>query len=367
MKKPIIIVFIIILTIHLFALALFLISQKEDESEKESDKKEFIPEPEIDQDSIKENGTPSFTPKKSPAAGSVLKKTPEKKLPAQKTPSGFYVSKDFPVFEFKGAATGNLSAVPSSKGARAGILVDLDTGKVLWSKNATKAVPIASMTKMMTVLIAYEAIRGGNIDYDKNIQVSKSAASVGGSDIWLDPRESFPLKVLLKAIIIKSANDAAQLVGETLGDGEIEVFVKKMNDRATVLGLKKAKFYNPHGLPGSSALKDNVATCEELAKIAALLLQYPDVVKMSSTGVDYVERKIGKNKKTMLTNTNNLVRKGVSGVDGIKTGFTRRAGSCLTATCKRDGRRFIAVVAGFNKASERDDCVKKLLDWGYKQ
>jgi D-alanyl-D-alanine carboxypeptidase (penicillin-binding protein 5/6) len=366
MKKPAIIVFIIILAIHLLALGLFLMSQQGDDPEKKPDPNELVPEPEIDPESIKK-GPETTTSNKVPGTTKPPKVTPGKNPPTQKTPSGFYVSRKFPSFEFKGAVTGNLSAVPSSKGARAGILVDLDTGKVLWAKNATKAVPIASMTKMMTVLITYEAIRGGHIDYDTEIRVSKTAASIGGSDIWLDPRESFPLKVLLKAIIIKSANDAAQLVGETLGDGKIEVFVKKMNKRAEVLGLKKTKFYNPHGLPGSSASKDNVATCEELAKIAALLLQYPDVLKMSSTGIDYVERKIGKHKKTMLTNTNNLVRKRVKGVDGMKTGFTRRAGSCLTATCKRDGRRLIAVVTGFNKASERDDCIKKLLDWGYSQ
>lgn len=361
MKKPALIVFIIILAIHLLALGLFLFFQKDDEPAKDPDPKELVPEPEIDPNSIQ--GAGAVTSIKDP----VTTKPPRPPEKSPKTPTGFYVPKKFPVFEFKGGVKGNLSAVPSTKGARAGILVDLDTGKVLWSKNATEAVPIASMTKMMTVLITYEAIRGGNINYDKEIRVSKSAASVGGSDIWLDPRESFPLKVLLKAIIIKSANDAAQLVGETLGDGKIEVFIKKMNKRAEVLGLKKAKFYNPHGLPGASSSKDNVASCEDLAKIAALLLQYPDVLKMSSTGIDYVERKIGKHKKTMLTNTNNLVRKGVKGVDGMKTGFTRRAGSCLTATCKRDGRRFITVVTGFNKASERDNCVKQLLDWGYKQ
>jgi D-alanyl-D-alanine carboxypeptidase (penicillin-binding protein 5/6) len=366
MKKPIIIVFIVILAIHLLALALFLMFQKDDESVEEPDKKEIIPEPEIDPNSIK-NKTGSTTTGKNISNGS---KRVEKDLThktSNKQPEGFYLKQRFPSFEFKDAENGNLSAVPSTEEAKAGILVDLDTGKVLWTKNAQTPVPIASMTKMLTVLIVFESIRGGKIDYNKNIKVTKTAASIGGSDIWLDPRETFPLKVLLKAVIIKSANDAAQLVGETLGDGDIDLFVKKMNDRADQLGLKKAKFYNPHGLPGSSASEDNVATCEELAKIAALLLQYPDVTKMSSTSMDYIERKVGKHKRTMLTNTNNLVRKGVKGVDGMKTGFTRRAGSCLTATCKRNGRRLVAVVTGFNKASHRDECVKELLDWGYAQ
>jgi D-alanyl-D-alanine carboxypeptidase (penicillin-binding protein 5/6) len=354
MKKPIIIVFIIILAIHLIALALFLMYQGDEE---------IIPEPKIDPNSLEVKGSSKKTPEapssiKPATGGASAKKTPSKKIP------GFYVKKRFPAFEFKDASKGNLKDVPSTKGAKAGILVDLDNGKVIWAKNAQEPVPIASMTKMMTILIVYESIRSGKIDYNKNIEVSKSAASIGGSDIWLDPRETFPLRTLLKAIIIKSANDAAQLVGETLGDGDIDVFVKKMNKRASELGLKKARFYNPHGLPGK---KDNVATCEELAKIAALLLQYPDVVKMSSTPIDYIERKVGKHKKTMLTNTNHLVRKGVKGVDGMKTGYTRHAGCCLTATCERDGRRLVAVVTGFNKGSDRDKCVKELLDWGYKQ
>lgn len=358
MKKPIVIVFIVILAIHLLALALFLMFNKDDESGKDP----IIPEPEIDPTSITEKSAAKIPPKKDFNETAIS----ESNIETGKN-SGFYVKKRFPAFDFKDSVTGNLPAVPSTKEAKAGILVDLDTGKVLWAKNAKKAVPIASMTKMMTVLLAFESIRMEEIDYNKNIKVTKSAASIGGSDIWLDPRETFPLNVLLKAVIIKSANDAAQLVGESLGDGDIDVFVKKMNKRADQLGLKKAKFYNPHGLPGSSASKDNVATCEELAKLAALLLQYPDVIKLSSTGIDYIKREVGRHKKTMLTNTNHLVRKGVSGVDGIKTGFTRRAGFCLTATCKRKGRRLVAVVTGFNKASQRDECVKKLLDWGYEQ
>ena len=361
MKRPIIIVFIVILVLHLLALTFFLLMQKGDEPLiEEREKPELVPEPEIESQTVV-----------SPAQKKIV--TPEKKsdkVAVRRVPQvskkSFYHYKSIPAFDYSHAVSGNIAAIPETKNAKAGILVDLNSGRVLWNKNAKLAVPIASMTKMMTVLLAFEDIRDGKIKYDQIIKVSKSAASIGGSDIWLDPRESFPLKDLIKAILIKSANDAAFLVGETLGGGNIESFVKRMNRRAAELNLH-AKYFNPHGLPGTSASKDNVATCEDLAKLAAMLLQFPEVVRISSTPIDYITRKVGRNKKTMLTSTNKLVRSKVEGVDGMKTGYTRRAGFCLTATCKRNDRRLIAVVTGFKSSAERNECVKKLLDWGYKR
>ena len=371
MKKPIIIVFVVILVIHLLGLTLFLLLQKKDNTDVDKDNApELIPEPILipESSAIPKSAKRVKNPRPSKSVKSSTQSTSVRKVSKSITaPSGgFFVPAKIPTFNFRGAVSGNLSAVPETKNASAGILVDLSTGKVLWSKNAKKAVPIASMTKMMTVLIAVEDIRDGKMDYNQVIKVTKSAASIGGSDIWLDPRESFPVKDLLKAILIKSANDAAFLVGEYLGGGDINKFVARMNSRAAALGMH-AKYFNPHGLPGKSLSKDNAATPEGLAKLAATLLQYPDVVKLSSTPIAYIDRKIGRNKKTMLTSTNKLVRSGVKGVDGMKTGYTRRAGFCLTATCRRDGRRMIAVVTGFRSSKERNTCVKKLLDWGYKR
>ncbi len=367
MKRPIIIVFVVILVIHLLALTFFLLMQKKDDpTTDEPGGAELIPEPEIEPQIIKSSKPLETIPGKTPAEKKSITSLQPQKTYKKPKEGIFFQYKSIPVFNFRKAVTGNISSIPETKNAKAGILLDLDTGKVLWNKNAKLTVPIASMSKMMTALIAFEDIRDNKIKYNKIVKVSKKAASVRGSSIWLDSRESFPLKVLLKAVLIKSANDAAFLVGETLGGGDIEIFVQRMNKRASELKLH-AKFFNPHGLPGANASKDNAATCEDLAKLAAMLLQFPEVVNISSTPIDYIDRKIGRNKKTMLASTNKLLRSGVKGVDGIKTGYTRRAGFCLAATCIRKNRRLIAIVTGFKKSSERNECVKKLLDWGYKR
>ena len=359
MKRSIIVVFIVILLLHLLGV-LFLVLMQDDAKKPsvQSKKSELTSEPE--HKAAKSEPEPEVRKKVVPPQKSISKKAPTRATNA------FFRYKPIPTFDYRHAVVGNISAIPETRNAKSGILVDLDSGKVLWSKNAKLPVPIASMTKMMTVLLTFEDIRDGKIKYNQIVKVSKKAAAIGGSDIWLDPRESFPLKDLIKAILIKSANDAAYLVGETLGGGHIEPFVKRMNQRASELHLH-AKYFNPHGLPGTTASKDNVASCEDLAKLAGMLLQYPEVVKISSTALDYIPRKIGRNKKTMLTTTNKLVRTKVNGVDGMKTGYTRRAGFCLTATCKRNGRRLVAVVTGFRSSTERNECVKKLLDWGYKR
>ena len=357
MKRSILVVFIVILVLHLLALTFFLLMQQEDKPVVSGSTPDATRSSEVEK-GAEETERP-ITKKVPPEKKSV-------KREAKRPSNSFYHYKPIPVFDYSHAVVGNISAIPETRNAKTGILVDLNSGKVLWNKDAKRAVPIASMTKMMTVLLTFEAIRDGKIKYDQIIKVSKNAAAIGGSDIWLDPRESFPLKDLIKAILIKSANDAAFLVGETLGGGHIEPFVKRMNRRAAELHLH-AKYFNPHGLPENSASKDNVATCEDLAKLAGMLLQFPEVVKISSTPLDYIPRKIGRNKKTMLTSTNKLVRSKVNGVDGMKTGYTRRAGFCLTATCKRNNRRLVAVVTGFRSSAERNECVKKLLDWGYKR
>ena len=373
MKKPIIIVFIVILALHLLALTFFLLMQEKEHNptdEMPAPKKDpvLIPEPELANRAVKSktdrSGSPHATVDKNSKLSS--SKRAEHHTAEKKQNTEFYVHKKIPAFNFSKSVNGNISAIPETKDASSGILVDMNTGKVLWNKNAKKTVPIASMTKMMTALLAFEDIRDGKVKYDQIIKVSKNAAAIGGSDIWLDPRESFPLKELLKAVLIKSANDAAFLVGEYLGGGNIENFVKRMNRRASELKLK-ARYFNPHGLPEKSPSKDNTASPEDLAKLAAMLLQFPELVKISSTPIDYIARKVGRNKKTMLTTTNKLLRSGVKGVDGMKTGYTRRSGFCITVTCLRNNRRLIAVVTGFKNSSERNSCVKKLLDWGYKR
>jgi len=279
---------------------------------------------------------------------------------------------------YTGSVSGTIRGIPDSKLPTTGILVDMNTRKVLWSKNSKTAVPIASMTKMMTLLLAFEDIVDprNDINIDTPVKITSSASNIGGSQVYLDPRETMSMEKLLQAIAIKSANDAAYQVAEFLGHGSVGSFVQRMNKRAKELGMNNTRFNNPHGLPETPSSRDNKSTPVDMVILAEQLLQYPDIVKLSSTYLTYLNDRYNYKTrkydgKTQLVNTNRLVeanRKngGVLGVDGMKTGYITRAGFCSTVTCKRGSRRLIAVVTGFKSSkSGRDPFVKKLLEWGY--
>ena len=269
--------------------------------------------------------------------------------------------------DYSKAVSGKIKGLRELDAVKAGILVDASSGKVLWEKNSKKIIRIASMTKMMTIYLIYEALSSGKLSLNESVKVTKEATKVKGGGIWLDVRESFKLSDLMKAAFIKSANDAAFLLAQTAGDGSVEKFIDMMNKKARQFGLEHTEYFNPHGLPDKKHGKDNVSTCEELVYIAEELIgRYPQVLKLSSTKIAYIPRKVGKVKKTMLTNTNKLVRIGFKGVDGLKTGYTKKAGFCITLTCMRDGRRLIAVLTGCPSSKSRDAAGKKLLDWGFK-
>lgn len=257
--------------------------------------------------------------------------------------------------------TGAVSKIglPNEARCGTGILVDPATRKVLWAKSADKAVPIASMTKMMTMLLTEEAILAGRITRDTVIPVTVDAYKIGGSQVWLDPKESFPLSELMKAIAIKSANDAAYLVGEYLGNGDVGAFVKEMNRRAKELGMTKTVFYETHGL-GDSQKRNNLASAHDMVILGEHLLNYPETMRLAATRMDTF-----RNGKTELKNHNNLVYNRVAGVTGLKTGYTSASGFCVTITCERGGRKLLACVTGFKSAKERDAFCKALLDWGY--
>ncbi len=242
-----------------------------------------------------------------------------------------------------------------------GIIVDLDTRQVLWAKSADKRVAVASMTKMMTLLLAEEDIMARRVTRDTVIPVTVAAYKIGGSQVWLDPKESFPLQELLKTVAIKSANDAAYLVAEYLGGGKVETFIARMNRRAAELNMNNTVFYDPHGL-GDNQKRHNLSTAYDMVILGERLLDYPEVMRFASTRTDTFRE--GK-AKLDLRNANNLVFNRVEGVDGLKTGFTNAAGFCVTFTCKRNGRRLIGCVTGFKKAKDRDTFCKALLDWAY--
>lgn len=273
--------------------------------------------------------------------------------------------RQWPAFNYQHAWKGNIPELPASSGARAGILVDADTGNVLWDKQAAMPVPIASMTKIMTLLLACEDISAGRngIALNAPVKVSRAAMKIGGSQVWLDPKETFPLEELLKAVAVKSANDAAYQVAEFLGEGDVYGFVERMNRRAREIGMKHTRFHNPHGLPGNSSAEDNISSPADMALLAEHCLNFNKLMEWAA-----IVKTDFRGGKTELLNHNNLLpgRKfPAPGVDGLKTGFINRSGYCVTVTCKRAGKRMIAVVTGFDRARNRDIFTRSLLNWGY--
>lgn len=272
-------------------------------------------------------------------------------------------------YDYQGSAKDRVPGMRTGTPGRAGILVDLSTRKVLWSKNPKNAVPIASMTKLMTVLVAYEMVLNKNNNYtlETPVKVSVAAYKIGGSQVYLDPKETFTLRELMMAASIKSANDAAYLLAEFLGKGDVNTFVRKMNAKAAELGMKHTKFRNPHGLPGKTSAEDNVSSPEDMVRLAEATLLHPQLMKWAAAPKAPF-RKPGTKGYMVMHNHNHLVpggRNPAVGVDGLKTGFIQRSGYCVAISCKRGDRRVVAVVMGHPTWKERDRFVKSLLDWGY--
>ena len=238
---------------------------------------------------------------------------------------------------------------------RAAILIDQDTGTVLYEKNADQRVPIASITKVMTLMLTFEALHAGKIDYDTKVPVSNHAASMGGSQIWLEPGEDFTLDQMLRAICVSSANDAAVAVAELVGGSE-ESFVAMMNAKAAELGMTDTTFKNACGLD----TEGHLSTARNVAIMSrTILTQYPEVLHYSGIWTDTL-----RNGQTMLVNTNKLLRR-YDGITGLKTGTTGGAGVCISASATRNGLNLIAVVLGANSSAERFEAAAKLLDYGF--
>lgn len=254
--------------------------------------------------------------------------------------------------------------VPELKKCRVGILVDLETRKVLWAKETEKSVSIASLSKMMTALLVMDSVRNApGWSLAKEIKVTKAASKIQG--VWLDPRESFTVEKLLQATIIRSYNDCAYLLAEAVAGGKIEDFVAMMNNKATALGMKNTRFFNPHGLPGNTADLDNRASMEDLVRLAEAYMKYPELMACSAMLGTTLNSPLRQKEPTKLDYTNKLLRT-LEGCNGLKTGYTLRAGCCVAASVERDGRRLLCIVTGFEKAAERDAAVKKLVDRFFK-
>jgi serine-type D-Ala-D-Ala carboxypeptidase (penicillin-binding protein 5/6) len=254
------------------------------------------------------------------------------------------------------AKTTNIELAEQAKSA---ILIERDTGTVLYEKNAHEKLPPASMTKIMTMLLIMEAIDKGELTLDEKVRASDYAASMGGSQIFLEPGEEMTVDELLRGIAIGSGNDASVAMAERIAGSE-EAFVEMMNKKAKELGLKNTSFKNSTGLPA----EDHYSSAYDMAMIAKELLKYEQITKYTGKYEDYLRENT--DKKFWLVNTNRLV-KFYPGVDGVKTGFTNEAKYCLTATAKKDNMRVIAVVFGAPTPKERNAQITKMLDYAFSQ
>lgn len=264
---------------------------------------------------------------------------------------------------------GRLQALPPDLGksvdaCAAALVVDADHHTILWGKNYNQARPLASLTKMMTTLLLMEEIKrpASTLTLQSPIKVTVAASKVGGHQVWLDPRETFTVDELLKCILIRSANDCAYLVGEFLGKGDHDAFVKQMNDRARELGCTSLLFHNSHGLPQGTPSQENMGALPELAYLAEQLWKYPEAMKWAGTQQEFIRENTSK--PFQLDSTNRLLRSS-PGVCGLKTGMTNKAGFCMVITCEREGRRRIVIVMGCTQAKVRDTIAEKLVDWSY--
>lgn len=260
---------------------------------------------------------------------------------------------------FVPAAFARESGADLADNVKSAILIERDTGSILYEKNSGEQLPPASMTKVMTMLLIMEAIDQGKLSWDEKIRTSEYAASMGGSQIFLEPGEEMTTKQMLQGIAIGSGNDASVAMAERIAGSE-EAFVEMMNKKAKELGLKNTKFQNPTGLPA----KDHYSTAYDMAMMAKELLKYEEITEFTGTYEAYLREDT--DKKFWLVNTNRLVRF-YPGVDGLKTGFTSEAKYCLTATAEKNGMRVVAVVFGAPTSKERNAQVTKMLDYAFSQ
>jgi D-alanyl-D-alanine carboxypeptidase (penicillin-binding protein 5/6) len=243
--------------------------------------------------------------------------------------------------------------------AKSAALLDADTGTIIFEKNKDEKLPPASITKIMTMLLIMEAVDQGKIKMNEKVRTSEYAASMGGSQIFLEPGEEMTVEEMLKGIAMASGNDASVAMAEKLAGSE-EAFVQMMNERAQQLGMKHTHFVNCNGLPAA----DHYTSAYDIAIMTRELLKHEGVTKFTGAYQDYLRKDTAN--PFWLVNTNKLVRF-YSGADGVKTGYTSEAKFCLSATAKRDNFRVIAVVLGEPDTKTRNAEVTHLFDYAFSQ
>ena len=240
--------------------------------------------------------------------------------------------------------------------AKSVILIEAESGKVLYEENADEPLPPASVTKIMTLLLVMEAIKEGKISLEDQVSTSERAASMGGSQVYLEVGEQMTVDEMIKCVVVASANDAAAALAEHVA-GSLEAFVSQMNKRAQELGMTATNFENTNGLDDTTT--NHVTSARDIATMSRELLKYDKILEYTWIWMDTV-----RNGAFGLTNTNRLIRF-YKGANGLKTGYTSGAGFCISATAKRDGMQLIAVVMASPTSNERNATAVKLLDYGF--
>lgn len=241
--------------------------------------------------------------------------------------------------------------------AKSSILIEASTGEILSEKNSDEKLAPASMTKIMTMLLIMESLEKNEYSLEDKVNISTNAASMGGSQVFLESGSELKVKELLKAIAIASANDAAVAMAEYTA-GSTESFVNLMNEKAASLGCTNTTFKNVHGLD----TEGHLTTAKDMSIMARELLKHEEILTFSSIYEEFLNKPDGSS--TWMVNTNKLI-KYYNGLDGLKTGFTKNAGYCLTATAKRNNMRLISVVMNEPTTEKRSSDTIKLLNYGF--
>lgn len=252
---------------------------------------------------------------------------------------------------------GKISALSLTSYSDSAILIEPTTNTILYELNKDKRKPPASMTKLMTMLLIIEAIDDGRIKLNDIVTVSKNAAGMGGSQVFLEENMKIEVEQLLKGIAIASGNDAAVAMAEHIA-GSTDEFVKMMNDKVKELGLSNTHFVNVHGLDA----ENHYSSAYDMAQIARELLKHEKILEYTSLYEDYLIKPDGS--KTWLVNTNKLVRF-YDGVDGLKTGYTSTAKYCLTATAQKNNIRFVTVTMGVDTSEHRSADTTSMLNYAF--
>ena len=239
---------------------------------------------------------------------------------------------------------------------KSAVLMEASSGKILYEQNPDEALPPASVTKIMTLLLVMEAIETGKVSYTDMVRASANACSMGGSQIYLEENEEMSLEDMLKSVVIASANDAAVALAEHISGTE-EAFVEQMNIKAEELGMTNTKFENTNGL--DDTVENHLTSARDIAIMSRELIKYPKITEYSSIWMDSI-----RNGEFGLTNTNRLIRF-YKGATGLKTGSTSKAGFCISATAERDGMTLIAVIMGAESRDIRNAAAVSLLDYGF--